>query len=283
MAVQAEVVASQRNKNTGNNNKNNRVPLFTNSGRELLLDLKRSTQQNSSSACGGGGKNVAPVLPTYNNKLVQSCLQDLHGTNQELNLLVRLREQELEQQAANNSLNNSNNPIKPGMSDRPSILLHDKTLRRHKQCLLAYHHYRMEIIKDIQRSKMAANDIIASSTCSTGTGNSCSGSGTGSGSNNNGNGGGPISTNAQEVEFARGYASLREQYSNQVFELDLLPPTSHMVQVRVVQNIGQVVLPDSGRSITMTKGACLFLDRADCTDFLRQGLVQLYDGEEVDF
>jgi len=51
----------------------------------------------------------------------------------------------------------------------------------------------------------------------------------------------------------------------------------------VVQNIGQVVLPDSGRSITMTKGACLFLDRADCTDFLRQGLVQLYDGEEVDF
>eukprot|EP00751_Fragilariopsis_kerguelensis_P050997 CAMPEP_0171050436 /NCGR_PEP_ID=MMETSP0736-20130129/52401_1 /TAXON_ID=186038 /ORGANISM="Fragilariopsis kerguelensis, Strain L26-C5" /LENGTH=216 /DNA_ID=CAMNT_0011503211 /DNA_START=41 /DNA_END=689 /DNA_ORIENTATION=+ len=216
MAVQVDVVASRRNKNTSNNNKNNRVPLFTNSGRELLLDLKRSTQQNSSSACGGG-TNIAPVLPTSSTP-----------------------GEEQEQQAAHNRLNNSNNPIKPGMSDRPSILLHDKTLRRHKQCLLAYHHYRMEIIKDIQRSKMASNDIIASSSCSNGTGNSCSGTVSSSGSNNNGNGGGPISTNAQEVEFARGYASLREQYSNQVFELDLLPPTSHMVQVRVVQNIGQV-------------------------------------------
>jgi hypothetical protein len=249
-------------------NSNNRVPLLPNSGRELLLDLKRSTQQNV-----GNNKDV-PVLPTYNNKLVQSCLQDLHGTIQELELKTRLQQQA-----------RLNDP-KPGMSDRPSILLHDKTIRRHKQCLLAYHHYRMEIIKNIQRSKMAANDMMM-----IGGGGAYSNSNSNNNNNNNnknaaasnGNNGGPISTNAQEVDFAYQYSSLREQYSNSVFELDLLPPTSHMVQVRVLHNIGQVVLPDSGRSISMNKGSCLFLDRADVTDFLRQGLVQLYDGEEVDF
>ena len=244
--------------NNNSSNGSNRVQLLPNSGRELLLDLKRSTQQNV-----GNNKEV-PVLPTYNNKLVQSCLQDLHGTIQELELKTRLQQQA-----------RLNDP-KPGMSDRPSILLHDKTIRRHKQCLLAYHHYRMEIIKNIQRSKMAANDMTMIG----------GGGGGGGGANNaassNGNGG-PISTNAQEVDFAYQYSSLREQYSNSVFELDVLPPTSHMVQVRVLQNIGQIVLPDSGRSISMNKGSCLFLDRADVTDFLRQGLVQLYDGEEVDF
>ncbi|OEU06095.1 hypothetical protein FRACYDRAFT_256520 [Fragilariopsis cylindrus CCMP1102] len=242
--------------NNNSSNSSNRVQLLPNSGRELLLDLKRSTQQNV-----GNNKEV-PVLPTYNNKLVQSCLQDLHGTIQELELKTRLQQQA-----------RLNDP-KPGMSDRPSILLHDKTIRRHKQCLLAYHHYRMEIIKNIQRSKMAANDMTM-----------IGGGGGGANSNaasSNGNGG-PISTNAQEVDFAHQYSSLREQYSNSVFELDVLPPTSHMVQVRVLQNIGQIVLPDSGRSISMNKGSCLFLDRADVTDFLRQGLVQLYDGEEVDF
>ena len=117
----------------------------------------------------------------------------------------------------------------------------------------------MEIIKEIQRAKIAENDVYTSSNKA------------------------PISTNAQEVNFARDYAKLREAYSSNVFELDVLPPTSHMVQVRVIREAGQVVLPDSGRVVAMSKGACLFLDRADAKDFLKQGIVQLYDGEEVDF
>jgi len=157
------------------------------------------------------------------------------------------------------------------MSARPSILLHNKTIQRQKQCLLAYHHHRMEIVKDIERAKMAANESHVGNSST----NTCT--------NGNANTNAPISTNAQEVAFARDYASLRNAYSNQVFELDLLPPTSHMVQVRVRKTIGQVVLPDSGRVVALTHGACLFLDRADAKDFLRQGIVQLYDGEEVDF
>jgi hypothetical protein len=33
----------------------------------------------------------------------------------------------------------------------------------------------------------------------------------------------------------------------------------------------------------MTKGSCLYLERADVLDFLQQGIVQIYDGEEIDF
>jgi hypothetical protein len=33
----------------------------------------------------------------------------------------------------------------------------------------------------------------------------------------------------------------------------------------------------------MIKGACMFLERVDVQDFLQEGMVQLYDGEEMDF
>mmetsp|Transcript_13288 Transcript_13288/g.33443 ORF Transcript_13288/g.33443 Transcript_13288/m.33443 type:complete len:237 (+) Transcript_13288:125-835(+) len=225
------------------------VPLVPNSGRELLLDLKRSTARNALG--GGNSKNSIPTLPVYNHKLVQACFRDLHGTARELELKARVY-----------GNNDDDGSSKPPMSARPSILLHNIAVQRNKRCLLAYHHHRMEIIKSIQRAKglenSSINDVYASSSA-------------------------PISTNAQEVAFARNYATLREAYSSKVFELDLLPPTSHMLQVRVLRETGQVVLPDSGKVVTMTKGACLFLDRADAKDFLKQGILQLYDGEEVDF
>ena len=229
----------------------NKVPLVPNSGRELLLDLKRSTARN---ALGGGNdKNTIPTLPAYNHKLVQACFRDLHGTARELELKARVY---------GNNNNEDGGSSKPSMSARPSILLHNIAVQRNKRCLLAYHHHRMEIIKSIQRAKGLENNNMDDAFSANSP---------------------PISTNAQEVSFARDYATLREAYSSKVFELDLLPPTSHMLQVRVLREAGQVVLPDSGKVVTMTKGACLFMDRADAKDFLKQGILQLYDGEEVDF
>mmetsp|Transcript_24253 Transcript_24253/g.57126 ORF Transcript_24253/g.57126 Transcript_24253/m.57126 type:complete len:241 (+) Transcript_24253:247-969(+) len=238
------VAASSRR--SGNNGANS-VPLVPDSGRELLLDLKRSTARN---ALGGGGQ--ATTLPAYNHKLVQACFRDLHRTARELELKARLH----------GGNGGDGGGGKPSMSARPSILLHNTAIQRSKRCLLAYHHHRMEIIKGIQRSRAEANNTDDDDDAAART---------------------PISTNAREVAFAREYATLREAYSSKVFELGVLPPTSHMVQVRVLREAGQVMLPDSGRVVAMTRGACLFLDRADAKDFLKQGIVQLYDGEEVDF
>uniref|UniRef100_A0A7R9ZU59 DNA replication complex GINS protein PSF1 C-terminal domain-containing protein n=1 Tax=Pseudo-nitzschia arenysensis TaxID=697910 RepID=A0A7R9ZU59_9STRA len=234
---------------TSSQGNSNSVPLVPNSGRELLLDLKRSTARNALG--GGNSKNSIPTLPAYNHKLVQACFRDLHGTARELELKARVY-----------GNNNDDGSSKPSMSARPSILLHNIAVQRNKRCLLAYHHHRVEIIKSIQRAKGLENNNMNDDYAVSNA---------------------PISTNAQEVAFARDYATLREAYSSKVFELDLLPPTSHMLQVRVLREVGQVVLPDSGKVVTMTKGACLFLDRADAKDFLKQGVLQLYDGEEVDF
>lgn len=256
--------------------KSQRVSALTDSGKLLLLDLKRGCSQHSpsSSSCksGIGRNNVAPILPTYNNKLVSSCLRDMQGLIQELNLQVQMSKIN---SSKNADLFNDNDADrssdKPSMTDRPSILLHDAAARRQKRCLLAYHHHRMEIIKEIQRTKMAVSSSSALLPTSGLSANNGTADVTDSGS---------ISTNVHEVEFAQNYRSLREQYSDRVFQLDMLPPTSHMVQVRVLENLGQVVLPNSGRSVSMTKGSCLYVERNDVTDFLRQGLVQLYDGEE---
>lgn len=240
----AATTASRARSSSSSNN--SVVPLVPTSGRELLLDLKRSTARN---ALGSGGRATA-TLPAYNHKLVQACFRDLHGTAQELELKAR---------AYSGGGGNS----KPSMSARPSILLHNQAIQRHKRCLLAYHHHRMEIIKDIQRTHRVASQ--------------------GGGEDDDARGASAVSTHAGEAAFARDYASLREAYSASVFELDLLPPASHSVQVRVEKETGQVVLPDSGRIVSLTRGARLYLDRADAGDFLRQGIVRLCDGEEVDF
>ena len=216
-------------------------------------------------------------MPAYNAKLVQACFRDLNVTVQELDLQVQaLARSEKQHQPQSRGRPQEDGPDdkgssdKPSMAARPSILLLNASIQRSKRCLLAYHHHRMNILKDIQRM-------------------SPTGSGAGGGASSDGvaatpdDGGSSISTNAQEVAFAQEYAALRASYSEQVFELGLVPPASHMVQVRVVRDVGHVVLPDSGRAVTLTRGACLFVDRADVQDFLQRGVVQIYDGEEVDF
>jgi hypothetical protein len=249
-------------------------PLLPSSGRELLLDLKRSVQtagdRGGSSATMTSSQHKVPVLPTYNSKLVQACFQDLHNSVQELSLAIHaLDRSNYANEEDDNSTGGGGGAGKAkssfSMSSRPVILMHSESIERYKRCLLAYHYQRMEIIKEIQR--LNNTDASASSTGDDGAIAATA----------------DVSANKHEVDFARTYAQLRNSYSTNVFELNMPPPTSHMVQVRVLQDIGQVVLPESGRSVNLMKGACLFLERVDVQDFLRDGIVQIYDGEEVDF
>jgi hypothetical protein len=99
---------------------------------------------------------------------------------------------------------------------------------------------------------------------------------------NNNNMDSSSTTNAPEVEFTKDYQDLRNAYAAAIFELNVLPPTSHMVQVRVLQELGEVVL-ESGSSVTFSKGSWLYLPRADVLEFLQAGSLELMDGEEVDF
>ena len=98
------------NSKTNSNNRRRGTSLLSDSGKLLLLDLKggnnNSNHASSGNSGSNGNNNVAPILPTYNNKLVQSCLQDLHGTIRELELKVQLNKE-------NNDDNNCVEPTVP--------------------------------------------------------------------------------------------------------------------------------------------------------------------------
>jgi GINS complex subunit 1 len=196
-------------------------------GRELLMELQR-------------GDRNGTFLASYNAKLVRNCLNDL--TNQ-----VQSLQEEL--QAVQDA-------TKPSMQVRPSILLHNASIQRHKRCLLAYHKVRMD--------KMQKSILIHHHTAG-------------------GELGLPQSTNAAEQEFVQDYQQLRQRYAAAVFELDVLPPTSQMVQVRCLQALGDICLESSGRSVQLSKGSLHYVPRADVQDFLLAGTMELIDGEEVDF
>ena len=223
---------------------------FPSSGRELLLELKRT----------GGGRmqtttstSSSSYLPPYNIKLVRNCFQDLQKSFQSLQEeMAALDHGRGGGGEGDGNDDDDNDAGKPSMNSRPSILFHNSSIQRQKRCLLAYHKHRMDTIQELQKSNNTTTDQQQ------------------------------MFQNAQEAEFAAEYKELREKYATAIFELDTLPPTSHMVQVRVVQDLGQVVL-ESGRSIAFCKGSSLYLPRTDVLEFLQSGSLELVDGEEIDF
>ena len=94
-------------------------------GRELLVELKRSDW-----------------LPAYNEDAVRATFQEINTHTDELTSLVR----------AANRVNNDNAEQQQGNSGpaveyRPSLILHDASIRRNKRCLLAYHAYRIDKLR----------------------------------------------------------------------------------------------------------------------------------------
>ena len=217
---------------------------FPSSGRELLLELKRTGGGSMASSSSTSGS----YLPPYNIKLVRKCFQDLQGSFQSLQEEMAALEYGRPEEEDENEEDEEKG--KPSMNSRPSILFHNASIQRQKRCLLAYHKHRMDTIQELQKQQHPQATAMFQ--------------------------------NAQEAEFAAEYRDLREAYVAEVFELDAMPPTSHMIQVRVVEDLGEVVL-ESGRSITFAKGSSLFLPRTDVLEFLQAGSLELVDGEEIDF
>jgi GINS complex subunit 1 len=54
---------------------------------------------------------------------------------------------------------------------------------------------------------------------------------------------------------------------------DLQPPKNLNIEVHVLKDVGEVMLP-SGAGVTMTKGDRLLLRRSDVEQLIRQGLVE---------
>lgn len=223
---------------------------FGTAGRELLLELRR-----------GRDFHHDLYLPAYNTKLVRSCLEDLqHEVTTLQDELQALGEAQQREGGRQDGVEEEKEqpPLltapKLSMSVRPSILLHNAAIQRHKRCLLAYHKCRMDKIK---RHVILGNNDESLQTL----------------------------MNPAEQDFWEDYQQLRRDYAAAIgFDLNAIPPmTSTMVQVRVLQNLGQVVLGDTGRVVCLQKGSLHHLPRADVQDFLQAGTMEFVDGEEVEF
>lgn len=102
---------------------------YGNYGRDLLLEVSRSSKTSASS--------TEPALTAYNDETVRNCLQDLK-------LHVTALQDQVE---AVSSSGGTSSTDKPSVQVRPSILLQNAAIQRNKRCLLAYHVQRMHRIK----------------------------------------------------------------------------------------------------------------------------------------
>lgn len=214
------------------------------SARNLLLELKRGS---GSDATSSDSKNY--VLPAYNGVLVQTCLDELNGHIQDMEDQVAA----VTQQASG----------KPPLSVRPSLLLHQAAVQRHKRCLLTYHQVRLNSIQEMYWQQGGA-------------------------SFDNGTASVDENLSPLEHEFQKEYHRLIQKYSDAVdldfHSLPTPPLPQDRVQVRVVRDDvfgsdGTIAL-ESGASVTFTKGSTHYLSYSDVEEFLQLGYLQLLEAEE---
>jgi GINS complex subunit 1 len=227
-------------------------------GRNLLLELKRSEPGNTDS--------TASTIPSYNDVLVTNALQDL-----------RLHHQALQDQVEANTIaaTDSDAPPKPSQQVKPSLLLQHAAIQRNKRCLLTYHVVRLQRIQDElywrqqhlqQQQKQPLSDKASASTIAKNP-NLC----------------------PAEQDFLNKYEDLLHRYTaaatNQTVtdlraHTSMPPQPSDRVLIRVLtDDIGAIVL-ESGASAVLSQGSTHFLIYTDVEEYIRQGKVQVLNGEE---
>jgi GINS complex subunit 1 len=185
-------------------------------GRELLLELKSSDW-----------------LPPYNDETVRATLQE-----------IQLHFDELTDQISAGE--------KPAMEARPSLLLHDAAIRRNKRCLLAYHVYRLNRLRQ-------SSSLEAHNGCTTTT----------------------MLLSEAEVDFTAEYEKLRARYSAFLdLKANAFPPSHDLVQVRVLRDDLGTLVQEVGTSVSLELGTLHYLPRTDVEPLIRQGFLEQVDGEE---
>ena len=83
---------------------------------------------------------------------------------------------------------------------------------------------------------------------------------------------------AEEIDYFRKYSALMQEYSRKVSKCiditgDLNPPKEIYIEVRVKEDVGDIILPVTGQ-ITLKKNTVQLLRREDAATLVRQGLLQ---------
>lgn len=207
-------------------------------GRELLLDLKRSDW-----------------LPAYNEDAVRATLQEINAHTEELTILVRAT-------SANRTVSSSSEKTQqqqgPAIEDRPSLILHDASIRRNKRCLLAYHAYRIDKLRALRWETLSGT--IPSSIKHV--------------------------LSEAEIDYYNEYDKLVSHFglhgplSNVDLYADQYPPEENYIQIRVVQSgLGKIETELCG-TVELEVGSMHYLPRGDVEHLIRSGALVQLSGEE---
>lgn len=224
-------------------------------GRELLLDLKRSDW-----------------LPTYNEEGVRATLQEISLHTDELTDLVRAAQRvnnatknDVGDPTSNDKNDNKNNSTNIPMTNRPSLILHDASIRRNKRCLLAYHAYRMDKLRALRWETGGTLPEEMKRVLS-----------------------------EAEVDFFEEYDRLVSRFAGGAlaggsrgsgmgsldWNADLVPPQENYIMVRVVQSgLGKIETELCG-VVELELGSMHYLPRGDVESLVRQGALVQLSGEE---
>jgi len=143
---------------------------------------------------------------------------------------------------------------KPSMQVRPSILLQNAAIQRNKRCLLTYHRIRMQRIQTCYWQQNLDPKVLCPA----------------------------------EMEYLQDYSDLIQRYTQATCQWDDLrahhmpPQPFDRCQVRVMdgsQFEGPIVL-ESGQSVVLSKGSTHYLLWSDVEEYVRNGQLQVLNGEE---
>jgi GINS complex subunit 1 len=138
---------------------------------------------------------------------------------------------------------------------KPALLLHQAALQRNKRCLLAYHAFRMDKLKELRRE--GATSVLAPHHRAL--------------------------LSESEQDFYAQYDTLMSHQSVAV-DLDLSshinPPEDDFIEVRVAQpGVGRITTEDGG-SVLLEHGTTHFLRRGDVEHLIRRGVLHQLNVEE---
>lgn len=209
-------------------------------GIDLLLDLKRSCD----------------FLPPYDDDGVRSTLQEISLHHDEM--MDHLNAASGRRRKGSTGDQEGGSKKKAGTEvpheSRPAIILHDASIRRNKQCLLAYHSHRADKLRSLRWETSAALPGHVR----------------------------PLLSEA-ELDFFAEYDRLVSRYGASV-DLDLgadrTPPEEERITVRVVRaGLGRIAT-DYGDGVELDVGTIHHLPRGDVEHLVRQGALVQLDGEE---
>ncbi|KAI0339353.1 GINS complex Psf1 component [Trametopsis cervina] len=210
---------------------------------QLITESRRST--------------ATDTLLKYNDVLVRSIIRE----QRQLEALI---------QDAMAKMNSDEMNIDGGLNVTPDIILYQTTILRNKRCLLAYHHHRLERLKDVYWNVGGALPLILS------TMNATASSASNAGQNSDVR----SRLSPHEVDFLRSYNTSILTFRSGVLateEVDLFAPVSRPpkdlhVHVRVVRDCG-VIQTEVG-AIDFKRGQRFMVRRADVEHLIVQGYLE---------